>query len=114
MPKIDWPSTKPVWSFWWIPPNQSSGIDGSGLELRYVYYYRRLVLWRAHVPILNVNYAPGTCGNPPYATPCYRDWANEFAAFETNNVIQPGYAEPTIPPVTVCDHPGSDSGTFEG
>ena len=34
--------------------------------------------------------------------------------FDPSNVIQPGYAEPTSPPITVCDHPGYDSGTFEG
>lgn len=111
MPKIDWPTPGPVWSFWWIPPNQSSGINGSGLELRYVYYKRRFVLWKAHVPILNVKYAPGGCGG---SNLCYRDWANELAAFDANNVIQPGYAEPTSPTITVCDHPGSDSGAFEG
>jgi len=111
MPKIEWPSTHPVWSFWWIPPDLSSGINGSGLELRHVYYKHHLVLSRAHVPILNVKYSPGGCGG---ADLCYRDWAKEYAPFEANNVLKPGYAEPTTTPTTVCEHPGYDQGTFSG
>jgi Cu2+-containing amine oxidase len=34
--------------------------------------------------------------------------------FEANNVISPGYVEPTMPPETTCDHPGTDAGTFAG
>src|SRR5207244_4088855 len=36
--KIDWPASNPVWSFCWVPPDNSSGVDGSGLELRNVFY----------------------------------------------------------------------------
>ena len=30
--RIDWPADHPVWSLCWITPENSSGIDGSGLE----------------------------------------------------------------------------------
>jgi hypothetical protein len=68
-----------------------------------------LVLKRAHVPILNVQYDPGGCG-------CYRDWAYQEVRFQADNVISPGYAEPTTPPLTVCDTGGAggDIGSFTG
>jgi hypothetical protein len=109
---IKWPANKPVWSLCWIAPNASSGVDGSGLELRHMFYKGKEVLYRAHVPCLNVKYDPGGCGGPNLS---YRDWANFLVPFEANNVTVPGlYAEPTMPPKTVCDHPGTDKGTFSG
>jgi hypothetical protein len=109
---IVWPAKKPVWSLCWVSPDASSGVDGSGLELRHVYYKGHQVLYRAHVPCLNVKYDPGGCGG---STLSYRDWARSLVPFEANNVKVPGlYAEPTVPPKTVCDHPGVDKGTFSG
>ncbi len=106
---MSWPDTDPVWQFCWLRPAQSSGNSGSGIELRNVYYNGHLVLKRAHIPILNVEYLPGGCG-------CFRDWMNGEVRFEADNVISPGYAEPTVPPVTVCDAGGSggDVGSFTG
>jgi hypothetical protein len=69
------------------------------------------VLFKADIPVLNVLYEPGGCGGSDLS---YRDWANELSRFDANNVISPGYAEPTTPPKTVCDHPGSDEGSFRG
>jgi hypothetical protein len=109
--KINWPATNPVWSLCWLPPDASSGISGSGLELRHVFYKGKRVFWQAHVPVLNVKYDPGGCGGSNLS---YRDWANQLVRFEADNVLQPGYAEPTVPPKTVCDHPGSDAGAFSG
>jgi hypothetical protein len=108
--RIEWPAANPVWTMCWLPPDQSSGPSGSGLELRYARYKGKLMFWRASMPVLNVLYDAGSgwCG------PTYRDWLNELQAFDADNVLQPGYAEPTHPPTTVCDHPGSDSGTFAG
>ena len=103
---ISWPAVNPVWSLCWIAPNASSGVDGSGLELRHVFYKGKRVFWRAHVPVLNVHYDSGLS---------YRDWANQLAPFEADNVITPGlYAEPKLAIKTVCDHPGTDGGTFSG
>ena len=47
-------------------------------------------------------------------TSLYRDWGNELAPFDANNVIRPGYAEPTAPIRTVCQSPGVDVGSFGG
>ena len=106
---MSWPDTNPVWEFCWLRPSQSSGGNGSGLEIRNVYYNGHLVMKRGHVPILNVLYDPGGCG-------CYRDWSFQEVAFVADNVIFPGYAEPTMPPVTVCDTGGAggDHGSFLG
>lgn len=100
---LSWPTDAPVWQMCWIRPSQSTGTNGSGLEIRNVYFNGHLVLKRAHVPMLNVDYDPGGCG-------CYRDWQNQEVVFHANNPISgvPGYAEPTVPPTTVCDDGGSN------
>lgn len=108
---IRWPDAAPVWELCWTSPVDSTGIDGSGLEITNVRYNGRLVLARGHIPIVNVKYDPGGCGGLDLS---YRDWNKELVRFEANNVIRPGYAEPTVPPRTVCDTPGSDVGTFTG
>jgi hypothetical protein len=108
---IAWPEGNPVWQICWVSPPSSSGIDGSGLEIMSVYYNGKQVLYGGHVPVLNVKYDPGGCGGIGGS---YRDWGNELAPFEVDNVIRPGYAEPTAPPRTVCDHPGTDVGSFHG
>ncbi len=108
---IRWPEAAPVWEMCWTSPSDSTGIDGSGLEITSVSYNGRLVLARGHIPLVNVKYDPGGCGGPDLS---YRDWNNELVRFEANNVIRPGYAEPTMMPRTVCDTPGSDVGTFSG
>ena len=108
---INWPDANPVWQLCWASPENSSGIDGSGLEVSSVRYKGRLVLSTGHMPVINVKYDPGGCGGPDLS---FRDWGNELVRFEANNVIRPGYAEPTVPPRTVCATPGSDIGSFTG
>ncbi len=108
--KIVWPSDHPVWSLCWISADSSSGLDGSGLELRDVYYKGKRVLRRAGIPLIDVDYDPGGCGS-------FRDWSHGLMTFEADNMIEPPgshYAEPTHPPRTMCDHPGKDAGDFEG
>jgi hypothetical protein len=105
--QVSWPGVNPVWTFCWVPPNVSSGPDGSGIELRHVFYKGHRVFWKANMPVLNVLYDGNACGP-------YRDWFNELSVFDANNVISPGYAEPTSPPKTTCDAPGTDPGTFTG
>ena len=106
---LSWPDSAPLWEMCWLRPVESSGGNGSGLELRDVYFRGQLVLKRAHTPILAVKYLPGGCG-------CFRDWTFEEQTFLADNEIFPGYAEPTFPPVTVCEAGGSggDVGTFKG
>ena len=108
---IRWPDTNPVWDLCWTSPELSSGIDGSGLEVSFVRYKGRLVLGHGHLPVINVKYDPGGCGGPDLS---FRDWGNELVRFDANNVIRPGYAEPTIPPRTACATPGMDVGAFTG
>ncbi len=71
---IAWPSGNPVWEMDVVRPSNSSGADGSGLEILNVYYRGRLVLKRGHVPVLNVEYEPGGCG-------CFRDWSHSETGY---------------------------------
>jgi hypothetical protein len=107
---VAWPETNPVWEFCWIPASASSGINGSGIEIRDVKYNGRLVLKRGHAPILNVDYDPGGCG-------CFRDWLDQEVTFIADGVVNSCYAESTPGTVqTVCDTGGSggDVGSFTG
>ena len=61
--RVEWPADRPVWTLCWVSPDESSGVDGSGLELHDVRYKGKLVLARAGVPLINVDYEPGGCGS---------------------------------------------------
>src|SRR5216683_2810083 len=69
--KINWPAANPVWSLCWVAPSSSDGVDGSGLELRHVFYKGKRVFYQASAPVVNVKYQPGGCGG---STLSYRDW----------------------------------------
>lgn len=107
---ISWPASgAPIWQLCWVRGRKSSGARGSGLEIRNVYYNGHLALKRGHIPILNVIYEGGNCGGAGH---CYRDMVNQEQGYLTNNICPPpntgttcGYAEPTCPPVMVCDLP---------
>ena len=103
---MSWPTQNPVWQFCWLRPMDSSGVSGSGLEVRNVYYNGHQVMKRGHVPILNVKYEMN-CGGPSL---CYRDWQDQQVQFIADNIItQHVYAEPDSPPLDVCDlHHGVD------
>lgn len=104
---MSWPTGAPVWQFCWLRPADSSGVNGSGIEIRDVHYNGHLVLKRGHVPIVNVQYnTPGSCGG---ANHCYRDWTWMEWDMLADNICPPpysgttcGYAAPACPPVTVC------------
>ncbi|HEV3168391.1 MAG TPA: hypothetical protein VGZ22_30580 [Isosphaeraceae bacterium] len=142
--QISWPADNPVWTFCWNQPRDTTkDADGSGIRLSHVYYKGKKVFEQASIPCLNVKYmADGACDNTMCCginlpnnihTFTYRDWTCQYAPFQANNVlikpivrvndpdsvhtIQPGYAEPTQPVVTLCDvhpNPGKDSGDFYG
>ncbi|HYE95189.1 MAG TPA: T9SS type A sorting domain-containing protein [Rubricoccaceae bacterium] len=107
---IAWPADNPVWEFDFIRFSRSTGTEGSGVEIRDVYYRGRLVLRRGHIPVVNVLYDPGGCG-------CYRDWFDEESRFQADNPM-PGQscialATPgTV--VTTCENEGTDIGSFNG
>jgi hypothetical protein len=99
-----------VWRFVVVRPAASSGTNGSGIELRYVDYRGKRVLYRAHVPILNVEYVggPGGCG------PTYRDWQDSEACFQASGTdVSPGFRLCPSPAQTLLDS-GVDSGNFRG
>lgn len=107
-----------LWRFLAIRPAASSGSttgsgNGSGIELRYVDYRGKRVLYQAHLPILNVEYfADGIaarCG------PTYRDWQDAEACFQAplGYDVIPGYRVCSGPATTIIDT-GDDSGNFRG
>jgi hypothetical protein len=96
-----------VWKFLVVRPAASSGTNGSGIELRYVDYRGKRVLYRAHVPILNVKYDGDACGP-------YRDWQNEEGMIQANGSdVAPGFRLCNAPATTILDT-GSDVGNYLG
>jgi len=100
-----------LWTFDAIRPAASSGKQGSGIELRNVKYKGKSVLYRAHVPILNVQYGEdrGTCG------PFYRDWQHDEYPFQCHKGrdIAHGFRICSSPPKSILES-GSDGGDFVG
>jgi hypothetical protein len=96
-----------VWRFVAVRPAGSSGTNGSGIELRYVDYRGRRVLYRGHVPFLNVKYDGDACGP-------YRDWQNEEGMLKAVGTdVAPGFRLCSSPATTVLDT-GNDTGNFLG
>jgi hypothetical protein len=123
---VTWPAMNPVWDFCWVRPADSSAPNGSGLELTDVRYRGTLILARAHIPLLNVKYTENvsSCGG---ANLCYRDWLyseQDFqcapcqdvngAAVSCTSVSAVQCTGTTTPATTVCQHPGTDAGSFNG
>ncbi len=107
---ISWPDVNPVWQISWLRACESSGSNGSVIEIRDVYYKGHLVMKRGHVPMLNVEYVQTSCG-----CDCYRDWEYQQDYFEADNIITPHlYAEPSSPPQTVCDVGGGTDVCMQG
>lgn len=77
--KLSWPAVNPVWELCWVAYGNSSGPRGSGLELRNVHYNGRLVLKRAHSPLLFAEYTSSTC---------YRDWKDEGGPFVAEPAVR--------------------------
>lgn len=96
-----------IWTFQIIRPAASSGTNGSGAELRFVDYRGKRVLYRAHAPILNVQYDNNVCGP-------YRDWQWSEHVFQANGTdVAPGIRLCSAPAQTILDS-GSDAGNFSG
>jgi hypothetical protein len=95
------------WTFTVARPSASSGLLGSGVELRNVAYRGRKVLHRAHVPILNVKYGGDACGP-------YRDWQYDESFLRANGSnVAPGIRLASSEPRTIIQS-GSDTGNFQG
>jgi hypothetical protein len=96
-----------IWKFLVARPAASSGTNGSGIDLRYVDYRGKRVLYHAHVPILNVKYNGNACGP-------YRDWQNQEGMIEANGAdVAPGFRLCPNPARTILDT-GNDTGNFLG
>ena len=101
-----------LWRFLAVRPAASSGTNGSGIELKYVDYRGKRVLFHGHVPILNVEY--GSDGRAIGCGPTYRDWQNSETPFEANGTnVAPGFLLCPTPARTIIDN-GTDAGTFAG
>lgn len=101
-----------LWEMLIIRPSASSGTRKSGIEVRDVKYKGKSVLKRGHVPVLNVQYTPSTCGP-------YRDWQwqeDQFATPATGNtdpaagirIVADGQVATTV------IETGNDTGNFRG
>ena len=104
--KLSWPAVDPVWEMCWLRPSQSSGVQGSGLEVRNVHYNGYLVLKTAHSPILFAEYTSGTC---------YRDWKDSNSSFIAEPAVRNMLGTSAVTPATTsCDisnHPTTSWGT---
>jgi hypothetical protein len=98
----------PLWSFLVFRPSFSLGTNGSGVTLREVDYRGKRVLFRAHAPILNVQYNGNACGP-------FRDWlfAESFIQADGTDVA-PGIRRCNTPARTILDPPETDTGNFQG
>ncbi|MCJ1243957.1 hypothetical protein MMC30_001154 [Trapelia coarctata] len=100
-----------LWTFDAIRPAASTGKQGSGIELRNVRYKGKSVLYRAHVPILNVQYEgdAGSCG------PYYRDWQHDEFPFQCHKGkdIAHGFRICSSPAKSILES-NSDGGDFTG
>ncbi|MGH9967456.1 MAG: hypothetical protein ACREBG_06440 [Pyrinomonadaceae bacterium] len=99
-----------LWSFLAIRPSASSGSEASGIELQSVKYRGKMLLRRAHVPILNVSYDGNTCGP-------FRDWQyneSQFNADPTGGTdVAPGVRSCAVPATTQLDT-SIDTGNHQG
>lgn len=101
-----------LWDLVVVRPLASSGTNGSGVELRTVDYKGQRVLYRAHLPILNVRY--GSDGAHARCGPAHRHWQHEESCFRASGAEPaPGFRVCTSPAETVLES-GTDGGDFRG
>jgi hypothetical protein len=95
------------WSFTAVRPSASSGLKGSGIELRDVRYRGRKVLHRGHVPILTVKYDGNVCGP-------FRDFQYMESMLQANGRdVAPGFRLASSAPRSIIQS-GTDTGNFLG
>jgi hypothetical protein len=106
--KLSWPAVNPVWEMCWVPPNQSVGPDGSGLELRKVYFKGHQVFVRAHAPMLFAEYKNGAGGN------CYRDWKDTTEQILSDLAVQGhlGMSTHLATATTSCDRSQNPTASY--
>jgi hypothetical protein len=101
-----------LWEMLVVRPGASVGTNGSGIQVDNVKYKGKMVMKRGHVPVLDVQYIPQTCGP-------YRDWQDEEGMF---NAPTTGATDPA-PGIRVLGvgqvattilESGVDAGNFNG
>ncbi len=98
----------PLWSFLVFRPSYSLGTNASGVTLRDVFYRGKLVLKRAHVPILNVQYDGNACGP-------FRDWLYEESWIQAIGTdVAQGIRWCSTPARTILDPPRDGFGKLPG
>lgn len=107
-----WQGETLLWDLVVVRPSASSGINGSGVELRAVDFLGARVLQRAHLPIINVEF--GAEGLAAGCAPAERHWAHEEAAFvaEGDDPVN-GFRVCTSAPQTILES-GTDGGGYRG
>ena len=86
-----------LWSFLVFRPSYSLGTNGSGVTLREVDYRGKRVLYRAHVPILNVQYDGDACSP-------FHDWLYAESWIQANGTnVAPGIRWYSTPAQTILD-----------
>ena len=109
---LDQTTMATLWQMLVVRPSASSGTRKSGIEVRDVKYRGKSVLKRGHVPVLNVQYNPSTCGP-------YRDWQwqeDMFAAADAGaNDVAPGIRVLATGQIaTTALETGNDTGNYRG
>lgn len=105
---MSWPASNPLWEMCWLPPGDSIGPRGSGLELRAIHYRGIKVAHRIHSPMLFAEYRTSTC---------YRDWKDQgtptLAHSSTHNQVgvPPDMNRLATTSCSVSDHPTASFGT---
>jgi hypothetical protein len=98
---------KVLWKFLVVRPAGSSGTNGSGIELKFVDYKGKRVLYKAHVPILNIKYGNDECGP-------FRDRQDVEGKFQAKGFDPvPAFRLCSAPATTILDS-GFDAGKFNG
>lgn len=105
---MSWPSVNPIWEMCWLPPDQSAGPRGSGMELRKVYFKGHLVFVRAHAPMLFAEYKDGAGGD------CYRDWKDDTSPVLADTAVQSHLGISVDPPAatTACDRSQNPTASY--
>jgi hypothetical protein len=103
-----------LWDLVVVRPQASSGINGSGVELRNVDYKSQRVLYRAHLPVVNLRYGPE--GAEAGCGPSVRAWQHQESCFDAAGSAEdpvPGFRVCSSAPQTILDS-GRDDGEFRG
>jgi hypothetical protein len=100
-----WRGEELLWELVVVRPSSSSGVNGSGVELRHVDFQGVRILQRAHAPIASLEYDDGRAA---------RTWLSDESPFDASGTDPvPGYRVADAAPQTILDA-GHGGGGFRG